>query len=255
MLEFTVKNLIIAHALEPYRIMYIIKTDLIIMIGIIVAMQKELDLLLGILDDCRLESINGYDFYLGRVGDAEVVAMTCGIGKVNAALGTAVIIDNFHPDVVVNSGVAGGTGADAGVLDVVLASGIAYHDVWCGPGTQWGEAAGCPPRFSCPDEAAGIASVIGVKYGLITSGDIFVSREEDLKRILGVYPEAIAVDMESGAIAQTCYLRGVPMYCIRVVSDTPGAADNISQYENFWSDAPRHTFSAVRKLIERLKKA
>ncbi len=225
------------------------------MIGIIVAMQKELDLLLGIVDDCRKETINGYDFYLGRVGGADVVAMTCGIGKVNAALGTAVIIDNFHPDVVINSGVAGGTGADAGVLDVVLASEIAYHDVWCGPGTQWGEAAGCPSRFACPGDATEIASTLGVKHGLIASGDIFVSREEDLKRILDVYPEAMAVDMESGAIAQTCYLRGVPMYCIRVVSDTAGAADNISQYQNFWTDAPRHTFTAVRQLIEWLKKA
>lgn len=218
------------------------------MIGIIVAMQKELDLLLEIVSDCSMESINGFNFYLGRMGDTDVVVMTCGIGKVNAALGTAVMIDNYHPMAIVNSGVAGGTGA-ADILDVVLASEVAYHDVWCGPGTQWGEAAGCPARFVCPGDPKEIASVLGVKSGLVASGDIFVSREEDVKRILGLYPDAMAVDMESGAIAQTCYLRSVPMYCLRVVSDTPGAADNITQYENFWSDAPRHTFEAVHRLV------
>lgn len=220
------------------------------MIGIIVAMQKELDLLLQIVDGCQKANVGGFEFYSGRVGDEDVVAMTCGIGKVNAALGTSAMIYNFHPRAVVNSGVAGGTGADAGILDVVLASEVAYHDVWCGPGTEWGEAAGCPARFACPGDADRIASALGVKCGLVASGDIFVSRKEDLDKILSVCPQAIAVDMESGAIAQTCYLSGVPMYCLRVVSDTPGASDNISQYENFWTDAPRHTFTAVRRLVE-----
>lgn len=214
------------------------------------AMQKELDLLLRIVDECQKTTNDGFDFYSGRVGKNDVVVMTCGIGKVNAALGAAAMIDNFHPSAMINSGVGGGTGAEAVILDVVLASEIAYHDVWCGPGTEWGEAAGCPPRFKCPGDALEMASALGVKHGLVASGDIFVSRKEDLGRILAVCPDAVVVDMESGAIAQTCFLRGVPMYCLRVVSDTPGAADNISQYDNFWTDAPEHAFMAVRKLIE-----
>lgn len=222
-------------------------------IGLIVAMQKELDLLLGVLDEYANVEADGYVFYGGRIGDAEIVAMSCGIGKVNAALGATAMIERFCPDVVINSGVAGGTGKGAAILDVVLADRVAYHDVWCGPGTEWGEAAGCPRFFECPQPAALLAEKLGVKSGLVASGDIFVSRKEDVDRILALYPEAMAVDMESAAIAQACFRKDVPMYCIRVVSDTPGASDNISQYENFWSDAPRHTFETVKFLIETLK--
>lgn len=219
------------------------------MIGIIVAMGKELDLLLGLIDNPQSVEVDGYAMHTGSLGGREVVAMQCGIGKVNAAIGTLAMISHFNPELIINSGVAGGTGSDAGILDIVIATEVAYHDVWCGPGTAWGEAAGCPATFTCGVDAAAIADKIGAKAGLVASGDIFVSRAEDIERILALYPQAKAVDMESGAIAQVCYLKGVPMVCIRVVSDTPGQADNISQYENFWEDAPQGTFHAVSKLI------
>lgn len=219
-------------------------------IGIIVAMGKELNLLLQIVENPVLCESDGFKFYTGMIGDAKIVAMQCGIGKVNAAIGATALIEKFSPDCILNSGVAGGTGQGAKILDVVLAKEIAYHDVWCGPGTEWGQAAGCPPAFPCPADADALAAHLDAKAGMIASGDIFVSREEDVRRILSLYPSAIAVDMESGAIAQACFLKSVPMYCLRVVSDTPGQADNISQYANFWEDAPAHTFNAVKKLIE-----
>ena len=218
-------------------------------IGIIVAMDKELKLLLGAVENKAEASVNGYDFFTGTMAGKEVVAMKCGIGKVNAAIGALTMIENFHPQVVINSGVAGGTGGTAGILDIVLASEIAYHDVWCGPGTEWGEAAGCPRFFPCPIDAGKAAEALGAKAGLIASGDIFVSRAEDVERILALYPQAMAVDMESAAIAQTCWIKATPMIALRVVSDTPGQADNISQYENFWSDAPAHTFEALSRLV------
>ena len=75
---------------------------------------------------------------------------------------------------------------------------------------------------------------------------------EDLARIRSLYPEVGAVDMESAAIAQVCYLKDVPFACLRVISDTPGEGDNLSQYENFWSEAPEKTFAAVQSLLEML---
>ncbi len=221
-------------------------------IAIIVAMSKELNLLLALMEDKKEVSVNGFTYHRGTLEGREVIAMQCGIGKVNAAIGTLGMIDTFHPDVVINTGVAGGTGQGAGILDLVLASNIAYHDVWCGPGTQWGQAADCPRMFACPVPPEPLAAHIGAKCGLIASGDIFVSRAEDVERIKALYPEVMAVDMESGAIAQTCHLKNVPMLCLRVVSDTPGAADNIAQYKNFWIDAPKHTFAALRTLINQL---
>ncbi|MCD8388300.1 MAG: 5'-methylthioadenosine/adenosylhomocysteine nucleosidase [Bacteroidales bacterium] len=218
-------------------------------IGIIVALGKELGLLLGMIEDRSVVTINGFDFHVGRIGQREVVAMQCGIGKVNAAIGTLSMIENFHPSLVINSGVAGGTGQGAKMGDLVVASQIGYHDVWCGPDTNWGQAAGCPSLFECPVDPYALADKLGGKAGLVASGDIFVSRREDVERILDLYPNAIGVDMESGAVAQTCFLKNVPMLCMRIVSDTPGQADNEAQYSNFWEDAPQHTFQAIKTLI------
>lgn len=224
-------------------------------IGIIVAMQKELDLLLPLLENASQTTINGYTFHVGVIGPAEIVAMKCGIGKVNAALGTMTLIDRFAPEMVINTGVAGGTGGNAGVLDIVVATRVAYHDVWCGPGTQWGDAAGCPRFFHTADLVNSLPCLHEgdtVKHGLIASGDIFVSDPAVVAHIRELYPDVDAVDMESAAIAQTCFLRSVPFACMRVISDTPGADDNIAQYENFWEEAPQHTFDMLRHIIHEL---
>ena len=220
-------------------------------IGIIVAMDKEMSLLLPMIKNESKTTINDTVFHTGSLGRHDVIAVKCGIGKVNAAIKTMTLIENFHPRLIINTGVAGGTGHGAGVLDVVLASEVAYHDVWCGPGTEPGLAADCPPTFVCPLDDTSVEKLgLGdIKRGLVASGDIFVSHPEDVERILELYPEAMAVDMESGAIAQVCYLKNVPFLCLRVISDTPGAADNIAQYENFWEDAPRHTFETLNILL------
>ena len=220
-------------------------------IGIIVAMDKELSLLLPLMADVSEITMNGFTFHTGALAGHDIVACKCGIGKVNAAVGALTLIENFHPRMIVNTGVAGGTGATADparVLDVVLASEIAYHDVWCGPGTVPGEAAGCPARFVCPLPAE-IRSQLNVKEGLLASGDIFVDNPDDLHRILALYPDAKAVDMESAAIAQVCYIKNVPFVCIRVVSDTPGDGGNAAAYESFWTAAPERTFDEVEKLL------
>ena len=220
-------------------------------IGIIVAMDKELSLLLPLMADVSEITMNGFTFHTGALAGHDIVACKCGIGKVNAAVGALTLIENFHPMMIVNTGVDGGTGAKAEparVLDVVLASEIAYHDVWCGPGTVPGEAAGCPARFVCPLPAE-IRSQLNVKEGLLASGDIFVDNPDDLHRILALYPDAKAVDMESAAIAQVCYIKNVPFVCIRVVSDTPGDGGNAAAYESFWTAAPERTFDEVEKLL------
>ncbi|MDE5661997.1 MAG: 5'-methylthioadenosine/S-adenosylhomocysteine nucleosidase, partial [Muribaculaceae bacterium] len=134
---------------------------------------------------------------------------------------------------------------------IVLASEIAYHDVWCGPGTTPGQAAGCPARFACP-LPSDVRAALGAKEGLIASGDIFVDSPEVLAHIIGLYPDAKAVDMESGAIAQVCHIKSVPFVCVRVISDTPGDGGNAAAYESFWNDAPKRTFDEVEKLLSLL---
>lgn len=219
-------------------------------IAIIAAMDKELNLLLPLITDHSTVTINETTFHLGRIKGHEIVAIRSGIGKVNAAVATLTLIDSFHPSLVINTGVAGGTGM-AKILDVVIPKRIAYHDVWCGPGTVPGQAAGCPLFFECPLPDSLVES-LGVLRGTLASGDIFVSKAEEVHRIRSLYPDAVACDMESAAIAQVCNLKNVPFVCIRVISDTPGDADNISQYAFFWDDAPQSTFDTLIHLLKAL---
>lgn len=223
-------------------------------IGIIVAMESELAMLLPLVDNMTETAVNGHIIRRGRMGDNEVALMQTGIGKVNAAIGAISLIDTFSPDLIVNTGIAGGTGRGAGILDVVIADSVAYHDVYCGPGNARGQVQGLPERFDC-SEAASLVNLDAVKdnpdvkHGLIASGDLFVSIPEELWTVLEVQPDAIAVDMESGAIAQVCHLRDVPFLAIRVVSDTPGVDNHHEQYGEFFSIAPRSTFEVVKALL------
>lgn len=216
-------------------------------------MDKELQLLLPLIKEHKTVNINDTEFHIGTIEGKSIVALKCGIGKVNSAISTLTLIENFHVALVINTGVAGGTGNEARVLDIVLGERIAYHDVWCGPGTKEGQASECPQFFECAFNLDDLNKKLNIKKGLIASGDIFVSRPEDIKRILKLYPDAIAVDMESAAIAQVCYKKNVPFIVIRVVSDTPGESDNVAQYENFWEDVPLSTFSVLNKLLDVIK--
>lgn len=220
--------------------------------GIIVAMQVELDMLLREMAHTELVTLNGTEYHTGRIGNTEVVATQCGIGKVNAAVGALTMIEAFHPDAVLNTGIAGGTGAGAGVLDVVIGSEVGYHDVWCGPGNAPGQVQGHPERYAGATglfDVRALASDSRVKVGLIASGDKFVSTPADLEAVLRVQPEAVAVDMESGAIAQVCHIKNVPFLAIRVVSDTPGVENHLEQYGDFWALAPQSTFGILRRLL------
>lgn len=225
-------------------------------IGIIVAMKKELNLLLPLIEDAQEPTeVNGFEFYTGKLAGHGIVAMQCGIGKVNAAIGTLTLIDCFHPDYIINTGVAGGACDSVHVLDLLIATGVAYHDVWCGPGTEYGAAAGHPAIFKPSQKAVELARTLNVagdktRFGLICSGDKFISTANEVEEIQSHFPEVMAVDMESASIAQVCNMRGLPFNIIRVISDTPGREENISQYENFWTDAPRETFSALVSIIK-----
>lgn len=222
---------------------------------ILAAMDKEMSLMTSLLEDQCDCDIAGLPTKLGRISGHNVLLAKCGIGKVNAALNSYRLIESFTPDLVINSGVAGGAGGMR-IGQLLVASEVGYYDVWCGPGTQRGEADGFS-RIFIPDMrfiqvAKEVLSDQDVSYGLIATGDVFVSTSEEIAFIHSVYPEAVAVDMESAAIAQACAIAGVNFNIIRVVSDTPGEAENISQYKNFWQDAPMRTFDAIKKILERL---
>ena len=223
-------------------------------IGIIVAMHKELELLLPLLQNSEESRMGGCEFHRGKVGRHDVIAMQCGIGKVNAAMGTLTLVNSFLPDFVINSGVAGGADSTVNVMDVVAGARVSYHDVWCGPESELGQVQGLPLYF---EGAQRLLNLVpdreGIHKGLICSGDQFIDTLDAVTRIKGNFPEALAVDMESGAIAQVCHLNKVPFLALRVISDSPGAShDNTRQYLDFWTDAPQETFNLVKDIITRL---
>ena len=212
-------------------------------IGIIVAMDKELRQLQEVFKD------------------SDVLVQKCGIGKVNAALGAQRMINEFRPDCIISSGCAGGNGDDINVQDIVVSLELCYHDVYCGAAidnsTQYGQVQGLPARYKAdPDllrKAISLqASDIRLHAGLIVTGDWFVDTKEKMREILGHFPEAKAVDMESCAIAQTCYINHVPFISFRVISDIPLRDTDASQYHNFWDTVAEHSFQTTKTFVESL---
>ena len=215
-------------------------------IGVIVAMDKELR---------QLQSM---------FTDGNVLVQKCGIGKVNAALGAQRMINEFHPDVIVSSGCAGGNGDDINIKDVVVSAELAYHDVYCGRAiddtTQYGQVQGFPVRFQpapwllAKAQQLSIAnSQLSIHCGLIVTGDWFVDSKEKMREIVGHFPDALAVDMESCAIAQACYINKVPFISFRIVSDIPLRDTDASQYHDFWDNVAEQSFQVTKTFVESLQ--
>ncbi|MCM1152613.1 MAG: 5'-methylthioadenosine/adenosylhomocysteine nucleosidase [Muribaculum sp.] len=224
-------------------------------IGILVAMDKEMNLLLPLIESAKDIKSDIFEHHIGKIGHHDVCVAKCGIGKVNSALSTYNLINSFTPDLIVNTGVAGGaSGMTPGQL--LVAEYAAYHDVWCGPGTEIGGADGCSVYLPADDRLITLAhehlDKDNVFFGLICSGDRFISKASEIKEIKKTFPAVMAVDMESTSIAQVCSMKGVPFNILRVVSDTPGQGENIEQYKDFWTKAPQTTFHAVKKLLSLL---
>lgn len=221
-------------------------------IGILTAMQKEHDQIQRLLHNTRV--VEGrFSFTLGQLSHADVVLMQCGIGKVNAAVGTAELIRTYRPDCVISTGVAGGATDRVHVMDVVVSDRIVHHDFFIGMGYARGEIQGLPRFFASAPDLVEQARSLGeptLHVGLIASGDQFISRQSDIDDILRDFPDTLAVDMESASIAQTCHLYGVPMLSFRTISDTPGADHHQQQYENFWSELADHSFSVTQRFLE-----
>ena len=212
-------------------------------IGIIVAMDKELQQLKQLFsaENVRIEK--------------------CGIGKVNAALGAQRMINEFHPDIIISSGCAGGNGDDINIQDVIVSREVTYHDVYCGRAiddtTVYGQVQGLPVRYAADPhllEKAKALNIEGIKIhdGLIVTGDWFVDSKEKMRSIIEKFPDAKAVDMESCAIAQTCYLNKVPFISFRIISDIPLRDTDASQYHDFWDHVAEHSFQVTKTFVESL---
>lgn len=197
----------------------------------------------------------------GRLGNNEIVLWQCGIGKVNAAVGTMRLFNEHHPDAIISTGLAGGIDIAMQVMDVLAATQCVYHDVDCGVGLgcERGQVQGLPTRFDADrqliEHASSLTLTEGERLmkGLICTGDQFITDRVRLDVIKGNFPDGMACDMESAAIAQTCYLLGVPFLSLRVISDTPGRTDDHQQqWEDFLASMCDRSFHFVKRFLETL---
>ena len=231
-------------------------------IGIIIAMDKEFRGIAGLLKGAEEQTYCGRQFVTGRLGDNTLVLHQCGIGKVNAAIGVTAMISRYSPDVVISTGCAGGADIRLKVQDVVVSTQLVYHDVYCGEAlghTVYGQVQGMPARYASPQHLVDRALQMNgseacsgavIHAGTIVTGDWFVDTKEKMSHILQLFPDAMAVDMESAAIAQTCHVFGVPFVSFRVISDIPLLDTNSSQYHDFWQYVADESFALTKQYIE-----
>lgn len=225
-------------------------------IGIIVAMDKELAQLKGLLSSPQEEQTGIMPCTIGSIGKNDVVLQKCGIGKVNATAGAVEMILRHHPDVIISTGCAGGADIHLKVTDVVVGHQYTYHDVYCGSEVAYGQFVGMPAIYHADsvlvEKAMNLSCTTTIHSGLMVSGDWFVDSREKMREILDHFPDAMAVDMESCAIAQACYLYQVPFVSFRVISDVPLSDVKAAQYFDFWERMAEGSFEVTRKFIESL---
>jgi adenosylhomocysteine nucleosidase len=180
-----------------------------------------------------------------------------GIGKVSAARLATEMILTERPDCIINSGCAGALAPGLDLFDVVVGAQTAYHDVWCGEGNLPGQVQGLPQRFDADPKLLSAARSLQrerkMHFGLICTGDRFFEHPEEDAKVLEMFPDALAVDMESAAIAQVCLHYGVPFLSFRLVSDVHTSHDaQISSYENFWKEMGDSSYAILRELLEKI---
>ncbi len=176
----------------------------------------------------------------------------CGMGKVNAAVGATSVIERNRPEAIISTGVAGALDDSLKPMDVIVARQVAYHDVWCGPGCEPGMVQGLPQYFEADKDLYAKAMAMSVegltiKGGLQISGDRFITGD-DVPALRTMYPQALSVDMESGALAQTCYRYGIPFISFRIISDS---ADG-DAYDDFWDQVPGNSFRVLKTYLDSL---
>ena len=231
-------------------------------VGIIGAMDVEVELLREQLEDAEVTPVLGMDFFEGRLAGHDVVVVKCGIGKVNAAVCAQALVDRFAVTHLVNTGIAGSLDPEAlDIGDLVVATDCVQHDFTVGP---LGYAPGLIPGREKPEfvadplmrqvaleAAAAAAPEVRTVEGRVASGDQFIAAEKDRERIVSTFG-ARCCEMEGAAIAQVATLNGVPFAVVRAISDKPGTEGQTVTYAQFEQAAAHHCACIVSHMVARL---
>lgn len=199
------------------------------MIGIICALSIEVEGIAQLLENKKEDTFAKMKYISGTINGKDVVMTECGIGKVNAAMSTQIMIDKYSPDVIINSGIAGSISRELKIGDIVISKDCVQHDF---DGTQMGDPKGLiqyndETRIDIPVseeiaqklfEACKDLENTNVLLGRIATGDIFVA-EKAMRSAIAQEFSALACEMEGGSVAQVCYRNDVPCAILRCISD------------------------------------
>jgi len=228
------------------------------MIGIIGAMSQEVAILKALITAQRVEKHMHVEFTVGQLHGKDVVLLESGIGKVNVAIATTLLLERFAIKTIINTGSAGGLDLNAEVGDIIISETVAYHDVdVTGFGYAWGQVPGLPPVF--PADSDLITKVEHVLVttntrhlkGQIITGDVFVNRPDQMATIRTNFDQAVALEMEAAAVAQVCHINVVPFVVVRALSDIAGKESHIS-FDEFLPTAAKNSSKLVSELIKLL---
>lgn len=229
-------------------------------VGIIGAMHEEVIGLKNNMKNLTTLQKAGCEFYHGELNGVDVILLQCGIGKVAASVGTTILLDQFNPDIVINTGSAGGLSTDLNVGDVIISNEVRYHDVDVTLfGYEYGQLPKMPAAF-IPDQdliniakkAAEKIEEIHIRDGLIITGDSFIHDEEVVNKIKSKLPKMEATEMEAASIAQVCHMFNKPFLIIRSISDVPGQESKQS-FEEFLVVAAKNSGHLVEKILLEIK--
>lgn len=230
------------------------------MLGIIGAMEEEVESLLKEMKDYKETKKAGMSFFSGSLCGKDVIVVKSGIGKVNMAMCTQILIDEFKVSQVINTGVAGGLHPEIEIGDIVISTDALQHDVDC---SVFGDPIGTIPRMDCSvfpadkemirmakEACEKVNPEIKCLKGRVVSGDQFIESAEKKKFLIEQF-DPYCAEMEGAAMAHVAYLNQVPFVIIRAISDK---ADNSAQmnYEEFKTQAIMHTVRLVKEFVSNL---
>lgn len=228
-------------------------------VGIIGAMEEEVEILRNKIDNMQKEIIAGSEFYSGTIEGMDIVLLKSGIGKVNAAMATTLLIQLYKPDYIINTGSAGGFHQELNVGDIVISNELRHHDVDATVfGYEYGQVPGMPAKYIPDNKLIEIAEKCAkemdmkVVTGLITTGDSFMSDLNRVNEVKKLFPNLYAAEMEAAAIAQVSSQFGIPFVIIRSLSDIAGNDAKVS-YDQFLIKASVNSANLVLLIIKELK--
>ncbi|ASE34000.1 5'-methylthioadenosine/adenosylhomocysteine nucleosidase [Mammaliicoccus sciuri] len=228
------------------------------MIGIIGAMEEEVEILKSSIENRETIQIAHVIFYKGNIEDKQVVLAQSGIGKVNAAITATLLINEFKPDLIINTGSAGSVDSELNIGDIIISNKVYYHDVNATAfGYKLGQVPSMPEFYETDNELIDLAKssieqldLNGI-VGEVATGDSFIGSIDQRKVIKSNFPTASVVEMEAGAIAQTCYQYNVPIIVTRAVSDLADKESDVT-FEEFLKVACVNSSKIVKLLLNRV---